>query len=79
MTLPQQQPAEMDRIGEIMQDFFRTVPYSEWEHQTVAMNLDTMSVVRGDSCAEIARKYGENFVVMFFGKADSAVRPKRVR
>ncbi len=79
MTRPQSQSADTDRFGEIMQEFFRTTPYVEWEHQTVAMNMDTMSVVRGASGAEIAEKYGPNFVVMFFGKADYALHPKRVR
>lgn len=79
MTLPTDVPDDMERVGQILQEFFRAVPYSEWEHQTVALNRDTMTVVRGASSAEIARSHGENFVVVFFGKADYALRPKRVR
>jgi len=71
--------ADTERIGRTIQDFFRKVPYSEREHQTVAMNLDTMSVVRGASGAEITAKHGQNFVVICFGAVDTALRPRRVR
>ena len=71
--------ADMERVGQILQEFFRTVPYSDWEHQTVALNRDTMSVVHEASSAEIARKFGENFVVVCFGAVDTALRPRRVR
>ncbi len=79
MTTTATGAADMERVGQILQEFFRTVPYSEWEHQTVALNRDTMSVVHEASSAEIARKYGENFVVVCFGAVDTALRPRRLR
>ena len=79
MTQPTNALPNSARIGELIQDFLGTVDYAVWKGQTVAVNLDTMTVVREASCAEIAMKYGENFVVVCFGKIDAALRPKRVR
>ena len=58
---------DSERIGEVIQDFLGTVDYAVWKGQTVAVNRDTMSVVHEASCADIAEKYGENFVVVCYG------------
>ena len=67
-----------DRIDRAIKEFFRSVEYAEWKGQTVAVKLDTETVIRGASCEELRERFGPNFAVICFGTVDTALRPRRV-